>query len=97
MRLLPEEERLETLAILERNRKDVEKALQVGSSRLLHCRLLVITVWYAAHHEAGSISWQVTTSMAADPMPWSTCLQSFQAAQCFVCPVGWVCCHQVLS
>ncbi len=29
MRLLPEEERLETLAILERNRRDVEKALQV--------------------------------------------------------------------
>ena len=29
MRLLPEEERLETLAILERNRNEVEWALQV--------------------------------------------------------------------
>lgn len=29
MRLLPEEERLETMAILERNKRDVEKALQV--------------------------------------------------------------------
>ncbi len=29
MRLLPEEERLETLAILSRNRADVERALQV--------------------------------------------------------------------
>lgn len=28
MRVLPEEERLETLAILERNRKEVERALQ---------------------------------------------------------------------
>lgn len=28
MRLLPEEERLETLAILERNKHDVERALQ---------------------------------------------------------------------
>jgi len=29
MRLMPEEERLETLTILARNKKEVEKALQV--------------------------------------------------------------------
>ncbi len=36
MRLLPEEERLETLAILARNKGDVERALQVrGAGGLL--------------------------------------------------------------
>lgn len=31
--MLPEEERLETLAILDKNRRDVEKALQVGGAQ----------------------------------------------------------------
>ncbi len=46
MRLLPEEERVETLAILARNKVDVERALQVSLS---DCRLTMSALLLLAH------------------------------------------------